>query len=74
MEEKQGPRAFTIADLTARGFGSRSFLYDQIAAGHLTAKKCGRRTLIMAEALHEYWKGLPDATPAGRARGRGDKA
>jgi len=73
MEEKPvGPRAFTIDDLIARGFGSRSFLYDQIACGRLVAKKAGRRTLIMSEALREYWENLPNAEPAGR-RGRPDK-
>jgi hypothetical protein len=43
------------------GFGGRTFLYEQIANGRLAAKKSGRRTLILAEALADYCRNLPDA-------------
>jgi hypothetical protein len=55
------PRAYSIDSLVTMGFGSRSFLYEQISTGRLLAKKSGRRTLVLASALDDYCRSLPDA-------------
>ena len=42
----------------------RSYLYAAIAAGDLTARKAGRRTLILRSDLKAWLAGLPTATEA----------
>jgi excisionase family DNA binding protein len=39
----------------------RSYLYGAIAAGDLTARKAGRRTLILRSDLEAWLTGLPTA-------------
>lgn len=49
------PEAVTITGI------SRSLLYVEIAAGRLTARKLGRRTVILREDLEAFLKALPAA-------------
>ncbi len=42
----------------------RSSIYSAIAAGDLTARKAGRRTLILHSDLEAWLAGLPTATEA----------
>ena len=52
-------RLFTISEVKARlGIGN-TFVYQEISAGHLDARKIGARTLITAESLKRYIKALP---------------
>lgn len=44
----------------------RSFIYEQIAAGQLIAKKAGTRTLIKASILGIWFDNLPAAIKAKR--------
>ena len=49
----------TIDDLVeASGLG-RTSIYAQIRDGHLVAKKCGRRTIILPSDAEAWLKNLP---------------
>ncbi len=57
MEKKL---AYTVKDLVARGFGSRTAIYEAINAGTLKAKKRGKSTIILAPHADEYLENLPN--------------
>lgn len=40
---------------------TRSHLYEAMKKGELTARKAGRRTIIMTEDLRRYIENLPSA-------------
>ena len=62
MRPPTEPIAYTIPDAgRVAGIGTTK-LYDLIAAGTLDARKAGRRTVIMADSLNAYLRGLPPAT------------
>lgn len=42
-------------------------LREEIAAGRLSAKKCGRKVLLLRTDLEAYLQALPDAEWAGSA-------
>ncbi len=51
---------YTISEVVEiSGFG-RTAIYDAIKDKRLRAKKWGRRTIVLAEDLEEFLKGLPD--------------
>ncbi len=52
--------AYSIKEAVAAGAGSRTKLYESIAAGTLRARKRGRSTVILAADLARYLEGLPD--------------
>lgn len=39
-----------------------TFLYQEIAAGRIEARKAGNKTLIPADSLRNYMQALPKAT------------
>lgn len=45
----------------ASGFG-RTFIYSAIKKGHLTARKYGRRTVILRDDLEAFVRDLPPLT------------
>ncbi|WP_018260558.1 helix-turn-helix domain-containing protein [Methylobacterium sp. WSM2598] len=51
--------SYSIADAVKVSGVGRSFLYEQIKAGKLKARKLGRRTLIMAADLQSWLAALP---------------
>ncbi|AWN40260.1 helix-turn-helix domain-containing protein [Methylobacterium durans] len=51
--------AYTIAEVTRITGSSRTTIYAEIAAQRLTAKKLGRRTLILADDLRTWLNSLP---------------
>jgi hypothetical protein len=53
--------AHEIGELTELGYGSRSYLYLEIASGRLRAVKRGRRTIVLAEDLDAWLRSLPPA-------------
>ena len=57
-----GKLAFSIAEATEAGGGSRTMLYEAINVGTLKAKKRGRSTVILAVDLVQYLESLPDFT------------
>ena len=52
--------AYTIAEAVETGAGSRTKIYEAINAGTLKAKKRGKRTVILAADLAQYFESLPD--------------
>jgi excisionase family DNA binding protein len=52
-------RAHSIVQVTKITGVGRSFLYEEISAGRLVAKKAGRRTLIFDADLNAWLASLP---------------
>ena len=49
----------TVSEACAVGAIGRTTLYEAIAAGHLVARKRGRRTIIQRKDLDAWLEGLP---------------
>jgi excisionase family DNA binding protein len=61
-----GRKAYS-PDEAAEVFGvGRSLIYEHLAAGLLTAKKAGARTLIAASVLDAWFENLPASSKAKR--------
>ncbi|WP_309181778.1 helix-turn-helix domain-containing protein [Bradyrhizobium sp. Ash2021] len=60
--------AHSIAEASARSGIGRTSIYEMINSGQLTARKCGRRTLILAQDLQRCLESLPRAKSAEGAR------
>jgi excisionase family DNA binding protein len=58
------PIAFTIEEAVAASKLSRSEIYRAFNRGDLTAKKNGRRTLILREDLVRFLTALPNVREA----------
>lgn len=52
--------AYHIGEAVEAGAGSRSEIYEALREGSLTAKKRGRRTIILRDELARYLTTLPD--------------
>jgi hypothetical protein len=59
--------AHTVADAIKIACSSRTAFYAALKAGHIKAKKIGRKTIITDAALTAYLDGLPDYKPTSRA-------
>jgi excisionase family DNA binding protein len=55
--------AYSIAEACAQSGIGRTAIYSMINAGQLTARKRGRRTLILADDLRRCLKLLPSVKP-----------
>jgi hypothetical protein len=61
--QQVSPFAFSIAgavEATGRAI-SRTRLFELIRTGEIDARKVGRRTVVMADSLHEYLQRQPKA-------------
>jgi excisionase family DNA binding protein len=63
MVEIMQPIALTIAEACATARIGRTVLYELIREGKLPARKCGRRTVILADDLRHWIDGLPAIKP-----------
>ncbi len=52
--------AYSIRGAAETSDSSRTKIYEAINAGKLKAKKCGKRTIILAADLDQYLESLPD--------------
>ena len=59
------PDAYSLVSFASRHGISRSKVYGEIRAGRLTARKCGDRTIILAED-GEAWRASLPKVPASR--------
>jgi excisionase family DNA binding protein len=57
------PLVYTVAEACAVARASRTAIYAAIGEGALTARKRGRKTLILAEDLRRWVGGLPAIKP-----------
>jgi excisionase family DNA binding protein len=65
MAENTRKIALSIRECAALVGVGRSYLYLEIAAGRLVAKKAGRRTIISKDDLHDWLGKLPDMPAIG---------
>lgn len=56
--------AYTIAEACAAARVGRTVLYELIRDGQLPARKCGRRTVVLADDLRRWIEGLPAIQPS----------
>jgi excisionase family DNA binding protein len=63
MADKKRKLALSIAELVEVSGLGRSFIYEEIKAGHLVARKAGRRTLILHEDAESWLTSLPTHQP-----------
>jgi hypothetical protein len=54
------PLAYTIDDFAIASGTGRTKVYAAIRAGHLRARKYGKRTLILAEDARAFLNSLPE--------------
>lgn len=59
MDNKYSRLAFSIDEAALQANVCRDKIYAAIRDGQLEAKKAGRRTLIMSDALRRYLDALP---------------
>ncbi len=52
--ENRPKKAFSVKELAAETTLSRAFLRNEIRAGKLKVKRCGRRVLILRDDLMKY--------------------
>ena len=58
------PLAHSIDGACEEADCGRSYMYGEISAGRLPAKKMGRRTIILDEDLRDWLKRLPSFNQA----------
>ena len=51
--------AYSLAEIKQKTGLGRTSLYKAIAEGRLVARKCGRRTLVLADDLARFLHDLP---------------
>ena len=60
----QSPIALTIPEAVELSRMTRTFIYDALKRGDLSARKSGRRTLILTDELNRFVDGLPKYSAA----------
>ena len=55
--------AYSISRLVRESDVSRSLIYEEIAAGHLIARKIGRRTIVRRADALAWLRSLPQLSP-----------
>jgi len=72
MSEQSRRLAYSIAELCEVAGVGRSFLYEEVKAGHLVLTKAGRRSIVLHDDAVAWLTNLPKLAPASTApRGTG---
>ena len=64
MPEQFRKLAYSIAELSEMAGVGRSFLYEEVKAGHLVVTKAGRRSIVLHDDAVAWLTTLPKLTPA----------
>ena len=64
MPEQFRKLAYSIAELCDMAGVGRSFLYEEVKAGHLVVTKAGRRSSVLHDDAVAWLTTLPKLTPA----------
>jgi excisionase family DNA binding protein len=59
-------RAMSVEEAAKAAGVGRTLLFEEIRKGRITARKVGRRTIIMTYELDAWLKALPTAGKGGR--------
>ena len=59
MTDAHEKLGMTINELIAASGVGRTKVYEQIRGGRLVARKCGRRTVILASDARDWLRNLP---------------
>jgi excisionase family DNA binding protein len=62
MNEGSARIALSITEAAQQANVCRDTIYAAIRSGEITARKAGRRTLILADDLRKYLESLPPLT------------
>jgi hypothetical protein len=60
-EPATAPAARTVADTMAHYGWTKTYVFNELAAGRLIARKAGRRTLVTTESAEALFLALPRA-------------
>ena len=60
LDTTEQVEAFTVREFCHRYSVGKTFLYGEIGAGRLGARRAGRRTLIAAADAAEWFANLPE--------------
>ncbi len=52
--------AYSVKDLEEGGVGCHTTIYEAVASGALKAKKRGRSTIFLPDAVEDYLQNLPN--------------
>jgi hypothetical protein len=64
MPEQFRKLAYSIAELSEMAGVGRSFLYEEVKAGHLVVTKAGRRSIVLHDDAVAWLTALPKLAPA----------
>ena len=64
MPEQFRKLAYSIAELCDMAGVGRSFLYEEVKAGHLVVTKAGRRSIVLHDDAVAWLTALPKLAPA----------
>lgn len=64
MSQKIPPLAVSIVDAAAMMGVSRATFYRELSAGRISARKSGKRTLVLVEEIQRWLDNLPTSNVA----------
>jgi hypothetical protein len=64
VSEQLRKLAYSIAELSEMAGVGRSFLYEEVKAGHLVVTKAGRRSIVLHNDAVAWLTKLPKLAPA----------